>query len=415
LTPYTFAVFADIRSTLMFRKTIFWIHLGCGVAAGLVILMMSFTGVVLTYERQIEAWAEQQHYVPESDQSTRLSLEQLHFIAQKERGDFNPNTIVIINDPGAPVSFTAARRGGGGGFSLNPYSGEQMETGSPALENFFSITTAVHRRFNVTGDNRNLARGITGASNLMFLFLLISGMYLWFPKIWKWGMFRIRFAFRGTAGNSKARDFNWHHVFGIWSAIPLVFVVATASVFYYPWANNLVYQVYGEDLPSQVQAPANASSNITAQENAGSVPSFPEFLSFDQLFAKAASYIEQSNNTKSSGWRQISLTLPGESSTTINFAIDQGNGGEPHKRHNLVLSRETGEVSSWRPFSSQSKGSQTRSIIRYLHTGEVLGIIGQTIAGLVSLTSLFMVWTGLALAWRRLISPLYRKKSTPTS
>ena len=180
----------------MFRKTIFWIHLGCGVAAGLVILMMSFTGVVLTYERQIEAWAEQQHYVPESDQSTRLSLEQLHFIAQKERGDFNPNTIVIINDPGAPVSFTAARRGGGGGFSLNPYSGEQMETGSPALENFFSITTAVHRRFNVTGDNRNLARGITGASNLMFLFLLISGMYLWFPKIWKWGMFRIRFAFR---------------------------------------------------------------------------------------------------------------------------------------------------------------------------------------------------------------------------
>ena len=85
MTPYTFAVFADIRSTLMFRKTIFWIHLGCGVAAGLVILMMSFTGVVLTYERQIEAWAEQQHYVPESDQSTRLSLEQLHFIAQKER------------------------------------------------------------------------------------------------------------------------------------------------------------------------------------------------------------------------------------------------------------------------------------------------------------------------------------------
>jgi uncharacterized iron-regulated membrane protein len=51
--------------------------------------------------------------------------------------------------------------------------------------------------------------------------------------------------------------------------------------------------------------------------------------------------------------------------------------------------------------------------VRFLHTGEVLGIAGQTIAGLVSLTSLFMVWTGLALAWRRLIVPLYRKKSEP--
>jgi uncharacterized iron-regulated membrane protein len=399
----------------MFRKTIFWIHLGCGVAAGLVILMMSFTGVLLTYERQILAWAEQQHYVPESDQSTRLSLEQLHFIAQKERGDFNPNTIVVINDPGAPVSFTTARRGGGGGFSLNPYTGEKMETGSPVLENFFSITTATHRRFNVTGENRELARGITGASNLMFLFLLISGMYLWVPKIWKWGMFRIRFAFRGTAGNSKARYFNWHHVFGIWSAIPLVFVVTTASVFYYPWANNLVYQVYDEDLPSQVEGPAPATGNTTTELNVGSMPSIPEFLSFDQLFANTTSYIEQSSNESSGGWRQISLTLPGETSNTINFAIDQGNGGEPHKRHKLVLSRETGEISIWQPFSSQSKGSQARSIIRYLHTGEVLGILGQTIAGLVSLTSLFMVWTGLALAWRRLISPLYRKKSIPNA
>ena len=399
----------------MFRKIIFWIHLGCGVSAGLVILMMSFTGVVLTYERQIQAWAEQQHFVPESAQTARLSLEQLQFIAHKEHSDFTPSTLVIINDPGAPVRFSDGRRGGGGGFTLNPYNGEEMETGSPTLENFFSITTAIHRRFNVTGENRNLARGITSASNLMFLFLLISGLYLWFPKIWKWSMFRIRFAFRGTAGHSKARDFNWHHVFGIWSAIPLIFVVATASVFYYPWANNLVYQVYGEEPPSQSQGPAPAIGNTSVQEIAGSVPFIPELLSFDQLFTNATSYIEQSSSERSSGWRQITLTLPAETSRTVSFAIDQGNGGEPHKRHTLVLSRETGEVSSWQPFSSQSRGSQTRSIVRYLHTGEVLGILGQTIAGLVSLTSLFMVWTGLALAWRRLITPLYRKKSAPTA
>jgi len=33
----------------MLRKTVFWIHLSVGVGAGLVILMMSVTGVLLTY------------------------------------------------------------------------------------------------------------------------------------------------------------------------------------------------------------------------------------------------------------------------------------------------------------------------------------------------------------------------------
>lgn len=54
--------------------------------------------------------------------------------------------------------------------------------------------------------------------------------------------------------------------------------------------------------------------------------------------------------------------------------------------------------------------------MRSLHTGAALGIIGQTIAGLVSLTSLVMVWTGLALAlalaYRRLVvTPLRRRRA----
>ena len=48
--------------------------------------------------------------------------------------------------------------------------------------------------------------------------------------------------------------------------------------------------------------------------------------------------------------------------------------------------------------------------MRFLHTGEALGLIGQTVAGLVSLTSVIMVWTGLALAYRRLIVPLLTRR-----
>ncbi len=39
----------------MIRKTLFWLHLSVGVAAGVFILIMAATGVVLALERQIIA------------------------------------------------------------------------------------------------------------------------------------------------------------------------------------------------------------------------------------------------------------------------------------------------------------------------------------------------------------------------
>jgi uncharacterized iron-regulated membrane protein len=43
------------------RKLLFWIHLTCGVVAGAVVLIMSVTGVLLTYQRQIIAWCDTHH------------------------------------------------------------------------------------------------------------------------------------------------------------------------------------------------------------------------------------------------------------------------------------------------------------------------------------------------------------------
>ena len=42
----------------LLHKIIFWSHLLAGVSAGLVIFIMSFTGVVLMYEPQISDYSE---------------------------------------------------------------------------------------------------------------------------------------------------------------------------------------------------------------------------------------------------------------------------------------------------------------------------------------------------------------------
>jgi len=55
----------------------------------------------------------------------------------------------------------------------------------------------------------------------------------------------------------------------------------------------------------------------------------------------------------------------------------------------------------------------TLPIIRFLHTGEVLGLAGQALAGLASLAGCLLVWSRLALAWRRLIRPLLRRVALP--
>ena len=106
----------------------------------------------------------------------------------------------------------------------------------------------------------------------------------------------------------------------------------------------------------------------------------------------------------------MSLSLPGKTDATVRVAADYGNGGQPQRRTTLALDALSAELQSTESFDDLPAGRQARSLVRFLHTGEALGVVGQTIAGLVSLTSILMVWTGLALAWRRLISPLLRRR-----
>ena len=40
------------------RKIIFWLHLVAGIIAGAVVLVMSVTGVLLAFERQMVEWAD---------------------------------------------------------------------------------------------------------------------------------------------------------------------------------------------------------------------------------------------------------------------------------------------------------------------------------------------------------------------
>ena len=367
-----------------FRQIIFWIHLLCGVIAGLIILTMSVTGVLLMYEKQLSAWADTRNYhVAPSATASRLPIEALLVKArERESGALVSMTARAASD--APVAFAF---NGGRMLYLNPYTGEVLGDGAPAVRNFFHAVTDWHRWLGQEGAGRATGRAITGACNLAFLFLVISGLYLWFPRNWSWLQFKNILWFRRGL-TSKARDFNWHNVIGFWALVPLFLIVLSGVVISYPWAGNLVYRVVGETPPAPPARPANpqpSNANANAQ---------PSLENLNQAWMRAEQFF--------SGWQSLSLRLPNNADAPLAFTIDHGRGGEPHKRATLTLNRQSGEVVKWEGFSSFTAGRQLRSILRFTHTGEVAGFVGQTIAGIVSLGGAVLVWTGLALAWRRL-------------
>jgi uncharacterized iron-regulated membrane protein len=386
-----------VESVKKLRKIIFWCHLPVGVIAGLVIFTMCVTGVLLSFEKQITAWADTRGYrsAPPTAETTHLPVETLITKARETRGSA-PTAVTIKSDPAAPAEIAFGRETT---LFVNPYSGAILGEGSQKVRSFFRSVTDWHRWLGAKGDNINVARAITGACNIGFLFLVASGFYLWWPRNWNRKALRSVTWFRRGLP-SKARDFNWHNVIGFWSAGPLFIVVLSAVVISYTWAGHLVYRIVGETPPApranQPAAPAGANKETASP--------------LDNLTSAWVRAEQQVND-----WRSISLQLPTSATAPLTFNIDSGNGGQPQKRAQLVLDRATGNVVRWEPFSTYTRGRQLRSILRFAHTGEVVGVAGQTIAGLVSLGGAFLVFTGLALAIRRLLGWRARRRAISTA
>jgi uncharacterized iron-regulated membrane protein len=101
------------------------------------------------------------------------------------------------------------------------------------------------------------------------------------------------------------------------------------------------------------------------------------------------------------GWQTLALRVPSARDRQALVTVDRGTGGQPQRRVQLTFERATGAIVSSEPFQSLSAGRRLRSILRFAHTGEVLGLAGQTIAGGASFGAVMLVYSGLALSLRR--------------
>lgn len=379
----------------LFRKILFWMHLSCGVLAGILILVMSVTGVAMTYERQMIAAAAQRNHVSAPAGQARLSVDELAAKAREldAQGELS---LVFEAEPGAPVSVTAGRQTAA---LLHPYTGESIADASTGTRGFMSTMRSWHRYMG--GESRSLGGILIDYSNLLFVFIVLSGMYLWLPAVWRWRTVRGLVLFQKSYINAKTRDFNWHHVFGIWMLVPLFLIALSGVVISFPWASNLVYAAYGEEAPQRGGGGGGGGGGNRPRADAAPEPvADAPRASLQQMFDAA---------TLAAGdWQRVTLPLRMRGDH-VDVQVELKSTEWRAPRRTLEISTADARVMAAPEVAAQSPAQKARSWFRFVHTGEQYGVVGQTIAGIASLAACFLVYTGLALAYRRLIRPIFRR------
>jgi uncharacterized iron-regulated membrane protein len=390
------------------RKFVFWIHLVAGLVAGAVIGIMSFTGVTLAFEKEIIAWAERdlRSVTPPTADSKHLPLDDLMVRIRDARPDSGRASLTLDADPNVAILASLGRTNT---FHVDPYTGVVHSPGAQGLRRFMQLMIDWHRYVAQGGESRPVGKAITGACNLVFLFLGVSGLYLWWPRQWNRSSVRASALFNFQLAG-KARDWNWHNVIGLWCAPLIIIVTATATPISYQWAGKLIHTLTGTQFPTPRPQVRKSTSHDSPPKPA---PGHDTNSSIVESGIELSALVDAAQKARPN-WKQITLRPPIDSQP-VTITIREKNNWPLFATIQLTLDPQSASVVREETYASYDAGLKLRRWTRFLHTGEALGPIGQMVAGLASLGGVFLVWTGFALAWRRFFGQRPARQGASTS
>lgn len=400
------------------RPVFFWIHLSIGLLAGVLILLMSITGVLLGFERQMIAWIDGAPRVAATG-AAPLPLDALIERVGVARADVA--STVVKRDPTQPVTIRLRERGAAP-ILVHPATGDVLTaSGDGSGQRFFSAMRRWHRWVGAQGGAlRAQMKVAAGVANLIFLALVLSGLYLWWPR--RWTLQRLRATtVPQWHRTGKARDFNWHNALGFWFAIPLALIVATAAFISFRWPGQYLDLALGS---AQERTAARAA--IAEARAARATPAPPVPAASDAARPRAEEHAPPPNPVRMDdaplaayvnaaaaahpAWAQLTITMPEATANVMRIAVAEGNTYRPDLRWTLDVDRASAAVATSSGYDDLSAARKIRAWVRFGHTGEVFGIPGQILATIASAVGVLLVWTGFALAWRRMVTWLRRRR-----
>lgn len=226
------------------KKTIHWLHLYLGLVTGLVVFVVSLTGCLFVFHEEINDLVnikanyvkvpKDKHTYPVDTLLNKLAQThpEIRLLTYTVRTDPSRSHQVMIMDP-AKGNFLSL-----GNAYINPYTGDIIKV--DYTYGVFRFIAAIHM---------NLLLGETGSwivkvSTVIFLFGLLSGIVLWWPKNWNKTAYASSFKIKWSA-RWRRLSLDLHNVLGFYSLPVAIVVVCTGLLLAYPTLNNRILPMFG--------------------------------------------------------------------------------------------------------------------------------------------------------------------------
>jgi uncharacterized iron-regulated membrane protein len=387
---------------MTFKKLVGKLHLWLGLASGLVVVIVSLTGCLYVFQRELFEAAHHNvlHIAAPPATAQALPYSEVWQRAQQALGAQQP--VMFANAYRAPDrawSFMTYK-----GTPGKPYFGGQVEVLRTAYVNpytgqvtgiidnkyeFFQLVKSVHWDL-LMGD---AGRWIVGYSTLIFVLMLVSGLVLWWPK--NKAARKQRFQVKWDA-SPKRLNYDLHNTVGFYVTLVALVIALTGLTWSFDWVRNgLTYLATGhtEAAGHGRKAGKPGSKKDPAQPTASPA----ELATATRALDAAVRDAWQRQPLAAS----LSASLPTGTQEPLRLRTNESTQTR-YQSNQLTYDARTGTFQKAELYREKPAGELLVRMVYDIHVGAVLGWPTKILAFLASLVCASLPITGFLIWWNRL-------------
>lgn len=244
------------------RKIFRNIHLWLSVPFGILITLICFSGAALVFEKEVMELCHRELYFVKKVEAAPLPMEQLMTKVAATLPDSISVTGVNISSDSErayQVTLSKPRRAS---MYVDQYTGKIM--GKYERAPFFNFMFRMHRwLLDSMKQDGGIFWGkmIVGTSTLMFVFVLISGVVVWWPRTRK----ALKNSLKIVANKGWRRFwYDLHVAGGMYALVFLLAMALTGLTWSFQWYRTGFYKTFGVEVQPSM-GHGNAAANATAK------------------------------------------------------------------------------------------------------------------------------------------------------
>ncbi|MCS2564807.1 PepSY domain-containing protein [Bacteroides ovatus] len=395
----------------IFRK----IHLWLSVPFGLIITLVCFSGAMLVFENEVNEWFRRDLYYVETVKESPLPMDKLlEKVATTLPDSVSVTGVSISSDPGRAyqVSLSKPRRAS---LYVDQYTGEVK--GKSERSGFFMFMFRMHRWLldSMNPGNEGIFWGkmIVGVSTLLLVFVLISGIVIWWPRTRK----ALKNSLKITATKGWRRFwYDLHVAGGMYALIFLLAMALTGLTWSFPWYRTAFYKVFGVEV--QQRAAQGHEQKSDAQKRDTKLAAHREKKREGNEVRKGERSRRPENNHSDMYsvtspfvyWQEIYDKLRRQNPEYKQISISSGTAsvsfnrfGNQRASDRCSFNTDNGEFTETSLYQHQDKSGKIRGWIYSVHVGNWGGMFTRILTFIAALLGAALPLTGYYLWIKRLI------------